>query len=130
MTLNTMPRSEFYAKLDVFIQRLQDERNADVAKRHPSLDESAKKEGRPGYHIMGYDEGGRFVRVWAESGQKFVCYFVEKDTGVIFGSKGWKAYNPNHEYGTLDTLDEYEWSGYYATRKDGGKTLVPKANRR
>lgn len=127
-----MERGEFFTKLEVFIKRLEAEQNESIATRHPILNDNAVKNGRRGYNHCGFDEGGsRFVRVWSENGiQKFVKYFVEKDTGVIFGAKGWKAYNPNHQYGTLDTLDEYEWGDYYGKRKDGKPTLVPKAQRR
>lgn len=134
-----MERSEFYAKLEVFIQQLEKEQNERIARVHPTLDQMARENGRRGYVECGYDEGGkRFVRVWRQSETtpvtgdtgKSVAYFVEKDTGVIFGAKGWKAYNPNHEYGTLDTLDDHAWDDYYGKRKDGKPTMVPKAQRR
>lgn len=133
-----MPKSEFYAKLDVFVKRLQDERNNRDSETTRSLNQYARENGREGYHKCGYDEGQRFVRVWDESGTSTekqknntsVAYFVEKDTGVIYGAKGWKAYNPNRAYGTLDEIDQWDWSEYYATNKNGLSTLVPKFARR
>lgn len=128
----TLPRSEFYALLDVFVQRLEKEMNEDIDKRFPGSNGREILRGRRGYHEIGYDDGNRFARIvnHANNGQTFVKYFVEKNTGIIFGAKSFKIYNPNHEYGTLTTLDEYDWGGYYAARKDGKPTLVPKALRR
>ena len=40
-------------------------------------------------------------------------YMVENATGVIFGIKGYGKVHKGHRYGTLDTLDEFDWSGYY-----------------
>lgn len=124
----------FKAKLDAFVALAEKETHERMeANGFDSLLRSAKEQGRRTYYQWGYDEKGtkRFVRVWRENGtQPSVAYFVERDTGVIFGAKGWKAYNPNHEYGTLDTIDEYMWGEHYGSRKDGVATLVPKENRR
>lgn len=133
-----LTKSEFYTKLDVFLRVLEDARNGRQDSTTVSLNQYARENGRVGYHKIGYDEGRRFVRVWDETGTNVeksknstcVAYFVEKDTGVIFGSDGWKKYNPKRAYGTLDTLDEWDWSGYYAVGKYGQDTLVPKMARR
>jgi hypothetical protein len=124
--------TNFDLKLIAFMSLLETEMNADIERRLPTLNESAKKDGRRGYNEIGHDESGkRFIRVWANTGsQKGVRYFVEKETGTIFGAKGWKAYNPNHEYGTLDTITEWDWSDYYAVSKTGKSSLIPKAARR
>lgn len=141
--------NDFAAKLEAFRDRLEKEMNAETERRHgrkpgedyPGLNGSAIKNGRRGYHHIGIDKPGpRFIRIYDESGtdipkpphklQKSVRYFVERETGVIFGASGWKAYNPVHQYGTLETLDEYEWGDYYGKRKDGASTIVPKAARR
>jgi hypothetical protein len=119
MELPSLSKSEFYALLDLFLKRLETELNEDTIKRHSILNESALKEGRRGYHEIGYDEGQRFVK-----------YFVEKATGIIFGTKSWKAYNPNHTYGDLTTIDEWEWGGYRGVSKKGMDSLVPPSMRR
>lgn len=128
--LPMLSRAEFYALLDSFIKLLEKERNERTAAVHPGLNERALEAGRRGYQHMGFDEGERFVRVWKEDGQQGVCYFVEKDTGIIFGAKGWKAFNPNNEYGTLYTINEWAWGEYYAVSKNGLKALTPKWCRR
>lgn len=127
-----MDRSTFNALLDTFKNTLENQMNTRAEAEFPRLNEMAKAEGRRGYNEIGHDEGGaRFVRIWTDNGgQKSVRYFVEKDTGIIFGAKGWKAYNPVHEYGTLETVNEWDWSDYYAKSLTGKTSLVPKTDRK
>lgn len=44
-------------------------------------------------------------------------YMVVMDTGEIFGIKAYGVIHRGHSYGTLDTIDGYEWGGYRAVRK-------------
>jgi hypothetical protein len=120
------------AKLDAFVKLAEAHEHARHERDSSILIKSAQERGRRTYSEWGYDAKAtkRFVRIWRDNGQKGVAYFVDRETGVIFGAKGWKAYNPNHEYGTLDTITEYDWSGYYGVRLDGTPTLVPKELRR
>lgn len=123
-----MDRSTFYALLETFKTTLEKQMNE---KAGTVLNKIGTDHGRRGYNEIGHDDTGkRFVRVWTMDGGKSVRYFVEKDTGIIFGAKGWKAYNPNHEYGTLETITEWDWSGYYAKSLTGKPSLVPKAERK
>lgn len=39
-----------------------------------------------------------------------VTYFVEKDSRKIFGAKSDSQYNPRREFGTLETVDQMDWS--------------------
>ena len=41
-------------------------------------------------------------------------YMVVLDTGEIFGIKAYGVIHRGHQYGTLDTIHEYDWSGYTA----------------
>ena len=45
-------------------------------------------------------------------------YMVDLATGEIFGIKGYGVIHRGHQYGTLDTLDDYDWSGYRAVRRE------------
>jgi hypothetical protein len=130
MQLPSLSKSEFYALLDPFLKLLEVEQNERIKEQHPSLQESALKAGRRGYSEIGYDEGLRFVKVWNDNGGKYVKYFVEKETGIIFGADGWKKYNPNRVYGDLTTITEWSWGEYYGVSKKGLSTLVPKSMRR
>jgi len=122
--------------LDQFVERLQTERNNHPQIKDSILDVNARANGLPGYHTIIYEDGNRFVRIFdlprthPDDKGGSISYFVEKNTGIIFGAKSLKIYNPNHEYGTLLTIDEWDWSGYYAVHKEGKSSLVPKSLRR
>jgi hypothetical protein len=42
---------------------------------------------------------------------------VVNATGEIFGIKAYGVIHRGHRYGTLDTLDSYDWGGYAAHPK-------------
>lgn len=44
-------------------------------------------------------------------------YMVEMDTQRIFGIKAYGVIHRGHQYGTLDTIDDWDWSGYVAHPK-------------
>ena len=116
----------FGTKLADFIVRLEMEMNGRIAKQHPILHDDAVKDGRRGYNEIGTENGRRFVKIFTNNGaQRSVRYFVEKSSGIIFGAASWQKFNPNHEYGTLDTVAEWDWSDYYAVHKQGKPSLVP-----
>lgn len=39
-------------------------------------------------------------------------YVVEATTGEILGIKGYGVPHHGHRYGTLETIDRYDWGGY------------------
>lgn len=45
------------------------------------------------------------------------AYMVVNETGEIFGIKAYGVIHRGHFYGTLDTLNEYNWGGFYAEKK-------------
>ena len=44
-------------------------------------------------------------------------YMVELATGNIYGIKGYGVIHRGHHYGTLDTINEYEWGEYTAFKR-------------
>lgn len=46
--------------------------------------------------------------------QRMGRYMVESRTGDIWGIKSWTQVNKRRWYGTLDTVDQYDWSDFYA----------------
>lgn len=58
---------------------------------------------------VGITIGKKFAKVTIGSS---VRYFVEIATGIIYASASWQKYNPNRSFGTLDTVDQFDWSGY------------------
>ena len=45
-------------------------------------------------------------------------YMVELDTSRIYGIKGYGVIHRGHYFGTLDTIEAYDWSGYVGQRKE------------
>ena len=44
-------------------------------------------------------------------------YMVELSTGNIYGIKAYGVIHRGHQYGTLDTIYDWNWSGYVAVRR-------------
>ncbi len=44
-------------------------------------------------------------------------YMVVLATGDIYGIKAYGVIHPGHFYGTLETIDVWDWKGYTATKK-------------
>lgn len=55
--------------------------------------------------------GGKYVKVDVGTSGK---YMVVRETGEIYGIKAYAVIHRGHQYGTLDTLNEWDWSGYVA----------------
>lgn len=49
--------------------------------------------------------------------QRMGRYMVVNATGEIFGIKGYGRIHRGHFYGTLETIHEWDWAPYYATKK-------------
>ena len=56
--------------------------------------------------------GKKYVKVDVGSSGK---YIVDAD-GNIFGIKGYGVIHRGRRFGTLDTIDEWDWGGYGAVR--------------
>lgn len=66
--------------------------------------------------------GRVYTKVDAEYGGGWLGkYMVENQTGMIYFIKGYGVPNklPQHTHGTLDTIEEWDWSGWEAKRKAG-----------
>ena len=51
--------------------------------------------------------------------QKIGRYMVDRNSWVIYGIKSWAQINERRTYGTLDTVDQYDWSHFYGVPKAG-----------
>lgn len=67
------------------------------------------------------ETGRKFDKAYIKtpSGQKLGRYMVDRNSWDIWGVKSWAQMNPRRWYGTLDTIDEYDWSGYVGVPKAG-----------
>ena len=68
-----------------------------------------------------FDNGRKFIRVFEtlNNGQNVGRYFVDKNSQVIYGAKSWNQFNPRRQFGTLSTIDQFDWSGYTGVPKSG-----------
>lgn len=70
------------------------------------------------------ETGRKFDKVYVQTYhqgkplQKLGRYMVDRNSWLIYGIKSWAQINPRRTYGTLDTVDQYDWSPYY------GKPIV------
>lgn len=44
-------------------------------------------------------------------------YLMVDKAGNIFGIKAYGVIHKGHQYGTLDTIDDYDWSAFYPRKK-------------
>lgn len=59
-------------------------------------------------------DGRKYIRLDVGSSGK---YMVEKATGIIYGIKAYGVIHKGHAYGTLRTINDWNWGRYTATRK-------------
>jgi len=66
------------------------------------------------------ETGRKFDKVYVQTKmQKLGRYMVDRNSWVIYGIKSWAQINERRTYGTLDTVDQYDWSHFYGTPKPG-----------
>lgn len=74
---------------------------------------------------VGIDIGRKYDRIYVQTyhngqpNQKLSRYFVDRHTWTIYGCKSFTQINERRTYGTLDTLDQYDWAPYYGVPKAG-----------
>ena len=66
------------------------------------------------------ETGRKFDKVYVQTSvQKLGRYMVDRNSWVIYGIKSWAQINPRRTFGTLDTVDQYDWSPYNGVPKAG-----------
>lgn len=56
-------------------------------------------------------KGRKFDKVVQNTGaQKATCFFVDRNSHVIYGAKSAMQYNPRRQFGTLQTVEQFDWS--------------------
>ena len=66
------------------------------------------------------ETGRKFDKVYIKTSvQKLGRYMVDRNSWVIYGIKSWAQINERRTYGTLDTVDQYDWSSFYGVPKAG-----------
>ncbi len=58
--------------------------------------------------------GSKYIKIDVRSSGK---YMVEVATGNIYGIKAYGVIHRGHQFGNLDTINDWNWSGYRAFKK-------------
>jgi hypothetical protein len=59
------------------------------------------------------ETGRKFDKVFENTGtQRLGRYMIDRNSWTIYGIKSWAQINPRRSFGTLDTVAQYDWSGY------------------
>ena len=95
-------------KIEVFRATLE------AAQRQSLLAQGFKTAVDIGDHVCRVKIGRKYANVDVGRSGK---YMVEIATEKIFGIKGYGVIHRSHQYGTLDSLDSWNWNGYTATPK-------------
>ena len=78
-----------------------------------------RKHSRPDETVV-IETGRKFDKVYVQTpNQRLGRYMVDRNSWVIFGIKSWAQVNPRREFGTLDTVDQYDWSAYQGIPQAG-----------
>jgi hypothetical protein len=59
------------------------------------------------YQAVERISGRKFDRITIDEA---VEYFVDKNSSIIYGAKSALQYNPRRSYGTLDTVEQFDWT--------------------
>ena len=66
------------------------------------------------------ETGRKFDKVYIKTKvQKLGRYMVDRNSWVIYGIKSWAQINERRVFGTLDTVDQYDWSPFHGVPKAG-----------
>ena len=95
---------DYQNKLTAFVNRLAVEQNARKVRDYPR---AVSLHNEPVTH----NTGKVYTRIVIGSSCR---YFVRVADGTIFASASYKTPNFVRSYGTLDTIDQFDWSGYNA----------------
>lgn len=99
---------EIESKLAAFAALLQAQQREKFDREYPA--------------IAARGDSGRYTNTKVTVGPKYAKidvgisgrYMVEMSTGNIYGIKAYGVIHRGHQYGNLDTINQWDWSGYVA----------------
>jgi len=95
---------DYVEKLEQFRTLFEEQSNVRKARLYSNLDPDS----------IEVETGYKFDKVYINNGtQRMGRYMVESRTGIIWGIKSWTQVNYRRQYGTLDSIDQYDWSDFY-----------------
>ena len=98
----------FQQKLERFAQVLEKDQLRGLVNRGVDC------EGNRNNCVTRIVAGSKYTKVDVGKSGK---YMVVNATGEIYGIKGYGVIHRGQYFGTLDTIDRYDWSGYRAFKK-------------
>ena len=94
-------------KIILLCEKITKESQENLKQRHLDC-EANLNNAKAHYHIA-----KKYTRVDVGSSGK---YMVVNETGDIFGIKAYGVIHKGHNYGTLDTINDYNWGDYTARK--------------
>ena len=70
-------------------------------------------EGNRHNHKVSIKEGNKYIKIDIGSSGKYMIDTI----GNIYGIKAYGVIHRGHQYGTLDTINQYYWGDYQAYKK-------------
>lgn len=101
----------FNEKIEAFRARVEADQLAFYTEEYPRIVAEGWRESNWGVSVK---PGKKYTKVDVGTSGR---YMVENDTGEIYGIKGYGVIHRGHHFGNLDTIAEWNWGGYVATRK-------------
>lgn len=102
------------AKVARFAALVEHDQRARLAKLFPNIDLSGAGRALPGGYRAKVTKAAKYTRVDFDNSGK---YMVVNATGEIFGIKGYGVIHRGHFYGTLDEIEQWDWSGYTGVKR-------------
>lgn len=93
--------SDYRTKLERFRKRVELHHNDRLARLYPNLDPEK----------FDVEYGYKYDKVFLVTpNQRIGRFMVETRTGNIYGIKSWTQVNTRRMWGTLDQIDQWDWS--------------------
>ena len=73
--------------------------------------------------------GRKFDKVVQDTMAGVNRYMVDRNSWVIYGAKSWAQINTRRVFGSLHTIDQYDWTGIAGTPKSGTLAEIESATR-
>ena len=96
------------AKIEKFAELLHEDQVKFYNTEYPNYPDNCLSKSTE-VHIK---PGRKYTKVDLDTSGK---YLVVNETGEIFGIKAYGVIHRGHAYGTLDTINGWNWGGYTAT---------------
>lgn len=76
------------------------------------------------------ESGRKYDKVYIRTPhQRLGRYMVDRHTWIIYAIKSWAQVNLRRQFGTLDTIDQYDWTGFHGVPRAGTSAEVAHVKR-